>query len=177
MKDKNKITSNTQKGKNQKKFRFNFIDFLVILTVLLLCAIALSFFSPASVFDKLSKKNEVTIQYTVELLGVDEDFIEKIKEENTVVDSVSKNSLGKVKAVDASTPHSVLLYDQTSDAGVLSQYPDKYNVLVTIETVCDYAQTEGYSVNGKRIAVGENMSLRFPDYTGEGYCISISVAG
>ena len=57
--------------------------------------------------------------------------------------------------------------------GVLAEYPDKYNVIITISAEASYAAEKGYSVNGTRIAVGEKMSLRFPDYVGEGYCIGV----
>ncbi len=172
-----RIADDSAKKKGSRRYRFNFIDLLIILTVLLLVAIGISLFSPVSWIDKISKKDEVRIQYTVEFLGVDESLIEMIKEESLAVDSVSKNSLGRVRAVDASTPYSVLSYDEVNDAGVLSAYPDKYNVLVTIEADAKYESAEGYTINDLRIAVGEKMSLRFPDYAGEGFCISVSVVG
>lgn len=177
MSEKNKSTVDGTVQKSRKKGnRFNLIDLLVIVVVLLLIAIAVNIFAPMSWFDRFSRDTKVKIQYTVEFLGVDENFAEKIKEEDLAVDSVSKNSLGKVKAVDSTQPHTVLSYDETSKAGVLSTYPDKYNVLVTIEVDAKYREGKGYSINDLRIAVGEKMSLRFPDYVGEGYCISVSRA-
>jgi hypothetical protein len=55
--------------------------------------------------------------------------------------------------------------------GVLSEHPNKFNLLVTISTTANYAEGSGYSVNATRIAVGEKLALRFPDYVAEGYCI------
>ena len=178
MSEKNKISLDVAaKSSHKKGNRFNLIDFLIILVVLLLVAVVVNIFAPMSWFDRFSRSSDVKIQYTVEFLGVDEQFVDKIKEEDLAVDSVSKNSLGKVKAVDNTQEYTALSYDEESKAGVLSAYPDKYNVLVTVEVDAEYREEKGYSINDLRIAVGEKMSLRFPDYAGEGYCISVSVVG
>ena len=49
-------------------------------------------------------------------------------------------------------------------------------VCVTISVMADYDEGEGYSVGGRRIAVGEKLALRFTDFAGEGYCINLSTA-
>ena len=36
-----------------------------------------------------------------------------------------------------------------------------------------FEKGEGYTVNGVRIAVGEKINARFPEYVCEAYCISI----
>jgi hypothetical protein len=46
--------------------------------------------------------------------------------------------------------------------------------LVTITVLAEYTEGEGYSVGDRRIAVGEKMSLRFPNFAAEGYCIALS---
>ena len=63
----------------------------------------------------------------------------------------------------------------SAGVGVLAAHDGKYNVIVTISADGEYKEGEGYSVNGRRIAVGEKMALRFPNYVGEGYCIALSV--
>ena len=160
---------------SQKKRRFNFIDLLIIVAVLLLGAIVVNLFFPNTVFN-FSNNTEKEIQYTVEFLCVDEALIDKVEENDTVIDSVSKYSVGKVMVVDSNTPYSELEYDNEGGIGKLAVYEGKYNVLVTISVTADYEEGEGYSVGGRRIAVGEKMELRFPDFAAEGYCINLSVA-
>ena len=105
-------------------------------------------------------------------------FINKIKENDIVVDSISKNTVGKVSAVDYNTRSTELQYVAGSEdnIGTLSEYPNRYNVIVTISASADYVEGEGYSVNHCRIAVGEEMSLRFPDYAGNAFCIGLTVS-
>ena len=71
--------------------------------------------------------------------------------------------------------YTTLEYNEANESGSLSTHDGKYNVLVTITSECTYVKGEGYCINGKRIAIGEKMSLRFPDYAAEGYCVSLSV--
>ncbi len=156
------------------RHRFNFIDFILILLAAFVIFTAINIVSPMSILDKLNSDPTHTIHYTVEILGVDDEYIEKVKENDAVVDSISKHSLGTVVAVDYNTRHTVLEYDETQNAGVLSVYPDKYDIIITVTAKASYKSGEGYSVNGHRIAVGERVSLRFPDYVGEGYCVGIS---
>ena len=98
----------------------------------------------------------------------------KIKENDIVVDSISKNTLGTVLAVDYNNYYTELTYDEITGQGKMVEYTDRYNVTVTIVAQGVYTKGEGYTVNSRRVAVGEKMSLRFPDYVGEGYCISFS---
>ena len=166
---------NGRSGESRIRRRFNFIDVLIILAIVLLGAIVVNLFFPNSVF-KFTKNTDKEIQYTVEFLCVDEAFVDKIQENDTVIDAVSKYSVGKVILVDNNTLYSELQYDKENGMGKLAAYEGKYNVLVTISVKAEYNEGEGYSVGGRRIAVGEKLSLRFPNYANEGYCINLSVA-
>ncbi len=163
--------------KKRKEKRFNLLDVLIILVALLVIATVFYIFTPFSRLEKAVKKQTQNIHYTVEILGVDEAFLQNIKDNQMVIDSVSKNSLGTVTAVDYHTKYTELqcVVDEDGKAtGVLAEYPDRYNVVVTINATADYLEGEGYSVNHCRIAVGEKMTLRFPNYVCEAYCIGLN---
>ena len=117
-------------GKKQKTGRFNLIDLVLILIVVVVIAAVIYILDPFSWIQNMTAKQSRTIQYTVEILGVDEDFLDKIQENDVVVDSVSKNGMGTVTAVDYNTRYSELQYVQQQ--GVLVEYPDRYNVIITI---------------------------------------------
>ena len=172
---KNEISDETAVKKSRGR-SFNIIDVLIILAVLLLGAIVLNVVAPEGLWgDSLSGSTKV-IQYTVELTGVDRDFVDNINENDVVVDSVSKFALGNVTAVDNNSHYRVLSYNEALDESGYTTYQDKYNVLVTVTVTAEYAEGVGYSVGDRRIAVGEKLSLRFPNYVGEGYCIGIAEA-
>lgn len=159
----------------KRRRRFNFIDLLLIIFVLAVVFVAINIVSPTSLLDKLKKDSVHTIQYTVEFTGVDKSYIDKIGENDTVVDSVSKQNFGSVATVDNNTKYTVLEYNEADDSALLAEHPDKYNLIVTITATATYREGRGYSIGEQRIAVGEKLSLRFPDFAYEGYCINLSV--
>lgn len=169
------MTNGEIKPSSRPRRRFNFIDFLLILFVLAIVFVAVNVVSPMSIIDKLKSDTKHTIQYTVEFTGVSAEHLDKIKEADTVVDAVSKQNLGSVTAIDDHKKYSVLEYNEATDMGVPVEHPDKHNVIVTISATATYREGVGYRVNDRRIAVGEKMALRFPDFAQEGYCIGLSI--
>ncbi len=170
------IKKKAKKPSEKKQRKFNFVDFLLILLILAIIGGAVYLFLPGSFINKTGKAKTGTLVYTVEIKGVDGDYLNKIHENDVVVDAVTKNTLGTVSAVDYNTKHTALEYVQQQDGtyeGVLSEYPNQYTVLVTITASADYVDQDGYFVNNCRIAVGQGMALHFPDFAAEGYCISI----
>lgn len=162
--------------KKKKEGRFNVIDFLIVLLILLLIISIVYMFSPISWVKRLISEETTNIYYTVEFQGVNEEFLDKISENQSVVNAVSKNAIGTVTAVDYYSKYTELqlVELEEGDVGILAEYPNRYNVTVTVYASAEYAEGTGYSVNGQRIAVGEKLSLRFPDFSGEGYCIGLN---
>lgn len=175
MNDNNNAASAVKKRLPRKKGSFNIIDFLIIVIALLVIGTVVYVFMPSSVIKNLTADKSETIHYSIELLGVDESYLECIKENDVVLDSVSKNNIGTVTAIDYGIQHTRLEYNEQESAGVLSPIAGKHNVIVTITTTATFEQGEGYSVNGVRLAVGEKIYARFPNYSCEAYCISVPI--
>ena len=171
----NNNTSVVQKNVTRKDATFNFIDFLLIVVILLIVAALIYVFLPSSLIKGLFADDTVEIQYTIEIKGIDENFLSNVKENDVVINAVSKSNIGTVTAVDYSTQYTILEYNEASQSGVLSVVPGKYNMVITINASAHYTEGEGYTINGTRIAVGEQISLRFPSFVGKGYCISVPV--
>ena len=169
--------NSTVAAKKKRGGRFNLIDLIIVVIILLVIAAVVYVFAPFRWLRTMSKSESKTIQYTVEIAGVDEAFIDKIKESDLVIDAVSKNNLGTVsQEVDYHTKYTELSYavEESETVGVLVEYPNRYNLIVTISATAEYIEGRGYTVDGCRIAVGEKMSLRFPDYSCEAYCIGLT---
>ena len=176
----NKQTKATSSSANKK--RFNFVDVALILLIIGFIVTLVYFFSPVSKVKKMGKTQEKSIEYTVEIIGVDKTFVENIKEGDTVIDSVSKTSIGTVKSVD---PIKYTEYKAIEDTGADAtenkqqkpltevDFDNKYNLQITVSVNANYLEGEGFSVNSTRIAVGEKLFVKFPNFTGEGYCIGI----
>lgn len=175
---------NKTENKNEKvKHKFNIIDFLIILLVAAVIGTTIYAVISWSDIKAIWSTSSKDIQYVVELRGVDAEFINKIKKNDIVIDSVSKNQLGTVQSADSIEPYSILDYEEkTSDdgkktyTGILAEDKTKYNITVYISATAEYEKGVGYTVNGNRIAVGEILDLRFPQFASTAHCIHISEA-
>lgn len=179
-------TINKTEGQTGKpKHKFNFIDFLILLLIVAIIGTAIYAVFAWSDIKALWSTSSKDIQYIVELRGVDSDFIDNIKSNDIVIDSVSKNQLGIVQATNTEDPYKIISYEEILDKdgnptgdynGVLIEDKDnpKYNITVYINATAEYEKGVGYTVNGTRIAVGEVLELRFPQFTAVAYCTHIS---
>ena len=100
-----------------------------------------------------------------------------IKVRNEVVDASIKASLGFVSSVENDTPHAEPYYDYQADLVSMKEYPDRYDLIVTITTNASFTEGVGYTVNGRRVAVGAKLYMMFPEFLGEGYCVSLREIG
>lgn len=176
----NVVNSSAPKKKNSKQ-KFNIIDFIVL--VLIAAVVVGSIYAVVSWSNikSLWTTKTVNIEYIVEFRGVDATFRDKINDGDVVIDAVSKNQLGIVNSVASIDNYKVLDYKTVTEennnvtyTGELVSYPDKYNITVYITTSAEYEEGVGYTVNGRRIAVGEKIEMRFPEFSGEGYCITFA---
>ena len=168
------------KHKKDRKGKFNFIDFLLIVIALAIIATTVYVFVPKAWFGKIVADESQDILYTVEIIGVDQKFAGNIKENHNVIDNISKSSIGTVMAVSVDSYSELkYVYDSatgTEGSGKLVTYDDKHNLVVTISASALYNEGEGYYIGSCRMAVGEKLSLRFPDYSCEAYCIAVTKA-
>lgn len=181
----NNVTNNSNSKRKNAQQKFNIIDFLVL--VLIIAIIAGSIYAVISWSDikSLWSTSTVDLQYIVEFRGVDQAFIDKINDGDIVIDGVSKNQLGIVDSVASIDKYKVLDYKMIPEednnstivpatyVGELVSYPDKYNITVYISSSAEYKEGVGYTINGRRIAIGEKIEMRFPEFSGIGYCTNI----
>ncbi len=171
----NNISNNGNGAKKNRKF--NVVDFLIILIFVALIAVLVYAISPGTQIKKLLNQNEVNIQYVVEIRGVDKEFCNLIKDNDAVIDSVTKKSLGTVSSVESIENSTELQYqidEKNEISGILVEDPQKYDITLIITANAEYEENVGYTINGCRIAVGEQMFFRFPKYNCSGYCVAIS---
>ena len=172
----NESNNSTQQIKKRSRKKFNFVDFLLIVVVLLITAGLVYLFLPSSLVKNITADKTVSIRYVVEIKSVDGQYIDNIAASQLVQDSVSKSEIGYVEAVE-NNPYSELKYNlqQETDSGigVLSPIDGKYDLRITIIADAHYEEGEGYTINGTRIAVGERIYTKFPNYSCEAFCIGL----
>ncbi len=159
-----------------RKRGFNIVDLLLVLFALSVIFFAVFVLDPFG-FDFFSEKDaETEISYSVCISGIDGSYVEKIKTGDSVFDANTKQFLGVVMEVGEATPHTVLHHSEYLGS-YMKELPDVYDVVITIQADASFKERIGYSVEGKRIAVGAEYSLVFPDFAGKGYCVAFETPG
>ena len=161
----------------KQKVRFNLMDLLLVLIAVSIILAVIFVLDPFSLNIMGKAGREVTLEYTLRIENVEGLLIDKIHTRDEVVDSAIKTSLGYVNAVENDTPYTEAYYNSKDDEVSMIEYPDRYDLVVTVTAEAIFTEGVGYTVNGRRVAVGAEFYLMFPDYVGFGYCISMRELG
>lgn len=170
---RSEITAQSKKTK-KRNGRFNLIDFLLVLIILAVIAVALIYLIPG-LTERISSASETEITYVLEFKGINADFIANIQNGDGVYSASENFRIGTVKSV-ATDSYTSLIYDPTTNSGVLTEHPSLKTLIVTVKATAVYDMGEGYSVNGERIAVGKEYYIRTPNFTGTAYCVEVETS-
>ena len=153
----------------KSKFKFNFIDIILILIILAAAGLLAYIFMSGSIDNFISKP--VKIEYQVSITQIRDEFRGKVNLNDKVVDSVKQMAIGEV--TDIKYEDSIKeRADLNSGEIIYPLYPGHLDMTVTIQAWATLKDGL-YSIGGYRIAVGTLVSLRVPNFTEQGYCITI----
>ena len=155
----------------KSKIRFNIIDVLLILTIIAAGSLAAYFIMSGRVGQQAAVPQR-QIQYTVLLTKVRGEFKGNIKIGDSVTDTVKLMPIGEVTDIKT-VQTSIEIEDENAGRIVSAAMPDNYDITVTV-TAEAAVSTGFYMIGGYQIQVGTLVSLRVPDFTGVGYCTSIT---
>ena len=161
----------------KKKGRFNLMDLILVLIAVGIALFVLLVLDPFSIHMFRAEEQGVTLEYTLRIENVEGAFLDKIRIRDEVIDSSIKVSLGYVNAVENDIPYTEPYYDSEEDVVSMKEYPNRYDMIITVTADAVFTEGVGYTVNGRRVAVGSQFYLMFPEFLGEGYCISMREIG
>lgn len=172
----NERKSKKIRQKSEKKARrgtFNFLDVIIIACIIAVVALLLLVYSPFEILGMNSR--ETTIIYTIRISGVPAEYAAAISVGDDVSDA-DGYILGNVASDVEVEPHNIYEYRENLDGsgGVVSiKHPELVDLIVTVSADADHSH-DGYSVDGKRIAVESEYELVLPKFESKGICISLS---
>ncbi len=161
---------------DRKRGKFNFIDAFILLLIIAVIAVVFFVYSPADIFNFGTEKTQII--YTVRISGVSAEYVSMISVGDAVADS-DGNLLGIVAADVEREEHYIYEYrgNASSEGGISDiQHPELVDIIVTISAEAD-KKSDGYIVDGKRIAIEKEYQLVFPKVEGDGICLSLSEEG
>ena len=139
------------------KGKFNFIDLLIVLFMVLILLAVVLYFNPQEWFDSFREKEPTgELTYTVVIKGLDFNEAKSIREGNSIRNSNNDSDIGSV----VETPKVTGYYEWVQvDEKAEPQLVHKANVSVNVRVKCIYVEGVGYFVNGKQILVGMPMEI------------------
>ena len=155
----------------KRAWRFTALDLILVIVVLAVIGAAIYFFGPfGNNPDDASEK--VELLYTIEIKGVEEEYIDNVQVGDTMIESVNKTVIGTITAIET-MPYTDHVLNE--EAGVIEekQYPGLVTMLITVQ--CEAVSTErAYTVEGYRLAIGKLNYIQLPRFVGSGYGISLT---
>ena len=157
--------------KTKKRFRFNFID--VILIFVILAALACLFYLFTShQTENSGSTGKYDVVYTIEVRTIRDEFKNLVNVGDKVVDAVQLFTIGEV--TDVSYKNSdYTTFDRENGTLVHYDYPGFLDMTLTVRASANL-ENNTYMIGGYELAVGVLVSFRTPSYTASGYCTTIT---
>ena len=171
---KEKKVRQKRKERTKKESSFNILDGFIVLGILALVAILVLTYAPIGLLSINS--DNATIIYSVTVEGVSADYAGSIKVGDVVTDSKGYN-LGTVVSDVEIEPHAVYEYreNETGSGSIVKiTHPELVDLIITVSANAKVSD-DGYTVDGKRIALEAEYELVFPGFESKGVCVSLSV--
>ena len=162
-----------KREKRVRRNRFNFIDAVIVICIVSVLALLYFVYSPLELLGIGTK--ETSIIYTVKVSGVPSEYASAIIVGDVISDS-DGYVLGTVASEVEIEPHSIYEYreNEYGSGGIVRiTHPDLVDLIITISAKSEKGR-DGYSVDGKRIAVEAEYELMLPRFESKGICVSLS---
>ena len=167
-----------QAPERKRRGLFLMMDVLLLIGIVGIIFLMVLAFTPLSLFGEEAEQRQIV--YTVELAGVDKNFVSSFREGDTVTDAVTGAYMGeiaqiKIREYEAYTNVPTPDIDPEFGKHVVRKQTNETlkTVTVVIRVNAAYTRGVGYSTEDRRIAVGGEYELRFPSYTDQGVCIAL----
>lgn len=148
----------------KKAYKFNWIDALVCLLLVLLAAGAMYKFTAA---EHTSAANNDTIRYVVQIPAGKDSTVDAVRPGDVLYDSDSGNAIGTVTEVNAEPAlKEISLPDGTSAWGTID---DRYDLYITVEAEGTVNDRREYLVNRTyqiQIGAEHHMNTRYRSFIG-----------
>lgn len=173
-KEKKRKEPKVSKSESKTRKRgFNLLDLLIIVSVLAAVTLIVLVYSPSGIFNINSDK--ANIIYSVCVSGVPADYAAAVSVGDAVSD-IDGYDLGVVASDVEVEPHVIYQYNEYDDGGGSIReitHPELVDIVITISAKATVSE-DGYSVDGKRIALEAEYELVLPGLESKGVCVSFS---
>ncbi len=168
--------------KKASKHRFNIIDFLITLIILLVIALLAYIFVFSANAPRSSNTTKIRFVLEVrDVRDVENDPNDKLLDNaldnlnQTLVEGTKKYSLGTVVSIDY-VPATIASHNPKTGEFMDVPFENHWHVRYTVEADAIRDEKTGrYSVNGYEILVGSLVYMRLPNFMGTSYCTALNI--
>lgn len=157
----------------EKKRFFNLFDVVIIGVVLLAAVVFLLWQRGGTAASIVTNTETVTVQYTIELVGLENGTEQLIQVGDNLLDNVKNCSMGEVLSVEISTTTRQAKNMETGET-VLSEVPWQKTAVIVLETTCNESESALTTADGYVVRAGDTVSAKGPGYAGKGYILAVS---
>ena len=159
------------KEKKRVSAKFNAFDVVIILVLLLAIVIPIVLAVRAE-NDANASGTKESIVYKIRIDNIDTDTMGKIEKKQNVTDVATGKVIGYVYAISGALPYKNYTKDEEGNVESFADDDGAYLVL-TVKATAVYNDTEGFTVQGERIAVGKTFDFRLPNFEATGVCTDL----
>lgn len=160
------------KSTKKKNIRLNWMDLLVFLLIVAsVIALVIRYWPGENGINFLSGK-KVMIEYTVQIDKVSNQINLSLRSGDEAVDLESKESIGTLASNPMIVAYQETVFNEQS-VGIEIVNSENYSTVYLTIVAEAIEHDTGYYVNGVRIAVGAEYSLRLTGIEAKGNCIGI----
>ncbi len=151
-------------SQNNKKIKFNIIDCIILIAVIIcICAAAVFFYNKDGLFTKFS----YNIEYEITVNELSDDLTDNISKGDTVCSSYTSFPIGTVTDVRVEKISYVDAYGRTSESANSSK------LVIRVRTGAE-KHNGIFTVNGVEISKGSYIKFRVPELEAYGLCTFIN---
>ena len=157
----------------KRKRKFNIVDLVLVLAIA--AVIVAVFFVGNKLLGRFesasSGADRIPVEVTLMFKELPDSGTGNLAEGDVIRDANSKSPMGQVTEVFYE-PYSELLFVEGDQGGVMAEKEGFTNMLVTIRGEATRNE-RGYYLGGIKVLVGKQLDVWSPEYSGEGWCVSI----
>ena len=163
---------------NKNKAQFNLLDALIV--ILMLGLIGVVVYSLVGGFGKTDDKEPTAITFDVKISNVKETTLPVIMQGIAVRDSVTGKEIGTVVSVrtEKSRYYGGVHADESGNYVLgVTEYPDEYDVYVTISATANADDRNIFYVGNTRMIIGETVYFQVKSFSAVSYIVKTDIPG
>lgn len=154
-----------------RKHRFNVFDFILIILVVIVITVTTVKFIRSNPNTISGGDKTAVCVITTEALP--EALKEQIKEGDIIYDTASSQLLGKITSVQSDV-YKLYGVNELNGSSIATDVEGKITLTLTVETSV-WLEDGTYNVDGYRLSVGKEMSVRTSSVAVKGECTALTV--